>query len=86
MKKLWWPMVCAFFSLPFIGLFYVGKKCNDKKWMIYGTIYLVAFIAFSLLTQLFKEDLWLKILIAIYWICGLFQTHYACKDYQNQSN
>lgn len=80
-KKTWWPIVCAIFYLPFIVFFYVGKKCNDKKWQAIGALFLILLIAIFAVFQKFQNELWFQATVCIYWICGLVLTHYSWKDY-----
>ena len=85
-KKAWWPMICAIFYMPFVGLFYIGKKNNDKKSIVFGVVYLVALAILYALRGQYEKELWFTLLLLIYWFCGMFHTHYAWKDYQNLIN
>ena len=84
-KKAWWPMICAIFYLSFIVFIYVGRKCNEKKWLALGGIYLVLLIAIIALYEQFQNILWFQIIVAIYWICGLVFTHYSWNSYRKEN-
>ena len=81
-KIVWWPIVCAIFYLSWVVFFYVWKKCSDRKWLIWGVIYLILFVAFLALYEKYPNEMWLKISLIIYWICGLVHSRLAWKEYE----
>ena len=83
-KQTWWPIICAIFYLPFIVFFYVGKKCNDKKWTTIGAVFLVLVGALFSMYEQFQNEKWFKLLLATYWICGLVLARYSWNSYRKE--
>ena len=56
--KKWWWLICAIFYLPFVVFFYIGKKSNNRLWIIFGTIYLILFAVIIALNNLYENESW----------------------------
>ena len=83
-KQTWWPIVCAIFFLPFIVCFYVGKKCNDKKWLAIGSVFLVLFAALLSMYERFQNETWFQIVLVPTWICGFVLARYSWNTYRKE--
>ena len=79
-KQVWWPIVCGIFYLPFVVLCYVWKKSNELKWLVWGAIYLALFVAFFVFPKQYQDAVWFKVLMMLYWICGIVHSCIAWKE------
>ena len=83
-KQTWWPIVSAFFYMPFIVFFYVGKKCNDKKWLAIGAVSLFLTIALLSMNERCQHESWFQILLLTTWICGFFLARHSWNTYRRE--
>ncbi len=74
-KKGWWPLVCAFFYLSFVPFLYMGKKCINMKWILYGVIHLVLIGMLFYMSSQYQDASWYTILLLAYWTVGMVHTY-----------
>lgn len=74
-KRLWWPLIWAFFYLSCVPFLYMGKKCGNKKWLMYGIIHLVLIGILYAMSSKFGNTSWYPLLLLTYGICGMVHTY-----------
>ena len=74
-KRLWWPLIWAFFYLSWVPFLYMGKKCGNKKWLMYGIIHLVLIGILYAMSSKFGNTSWYPLLLLTYGICGMVHTY-----------
>ena len=74
-KKTWWPLIWAFFNLSCIPFLFIGKKCKNWKWIIYGIMYLVLLIFLFALNSKYEGSSWYLLLMMSYCVFGIVHTY-----------
>ena len=74
-KRLWWPLIWAFFCLSCVPFLYMGKKCGNKKWLMYGIIHLVLIGILYAMSSKFGNTGWYTLLLLTYGICGMVHAY-----------
>jgi hypothetical protein len=74
-KKTWWPLILAFFNLSCVPFLFIGKKCKNWKWIIYGILYLVLLVFLFALNSKYEESTWYLLLVMTYCVFGIVHTY-----------
>lgn len=82
--KKWWWLICAIFYLPFVVFFYIGKKSNNRLWIIFGTIYLILFAVIIALNNLYENESWFKSLTVVYCFIGIVHSYFSWNQYRDE--
>lgn len=82
--KKWWWLICAIFYMPFVVLFYIGKKANNRLWIILGFVYLIIFSAFIILNNLYEHEKWVESLNVVIWLVGVIHLYFVWSQYAKE--
>lgn len=74
-KKTWWPLILAFFNLSCVPFLFIGKKCKNWKWIIYGILYLVLLVFLFALNSKYEGSTWYLLLVMTYCVFGIVHTY-----------
>lgn len=82
--KKWWWLICAILYMPFVVFLYVGKKANNRLWIIFGTIYLLLFAVIIALNNLYKNESWCESLAIVYCFIGIVHSYLSWSKYREE--
>ena len=82
--KKWWWLICAIFYMPFIAFFYIGKKANNRLWIIFGFVYLIIFSVFIILNNLYEHEKWIESFNVVIWLVGAIHLYLNWSQYSKE--
>ena len=82
--KKWWWLICAILYMPFVVFLYIGKKANNRLWIIFGTIYLLLFAVIIALNNLYKNESWCESLAIVYCFIGIVHSYLSWSKYREE--